>query len=162
MLSAERPQMRLPFHVSHQNTALFKIGPIICVRTRKLALEYTVFTGKRVVENARQTLQFYLGASDVYTYQITPFLPCGLCFSYRAAFYSILRYEKNVTWIYSASHFASVEDAQGFIVGFSFVFSPANGKSQGPIRAKKDIYCLDTAESIGRVCSLRGMSKEES
>ncbi len=26
----------------------------------------------------------------------------------------------NFNWIYSASHFASVEDAQGFIVGFIF------------------------------------------
>ncbi len=28
----------------------------------------------------------------------------------------------NVTWIYSASHFASVEGGQRFIVGFIFVF----------------------------------------
>ncbi len=34
----------------------------------------------------------------------------------------------NVTWIYSASHFASVESAQGFIVGVIFVFIRANGK----------------------------------
>ncbi len=68
----------------------------------------------------------------------------------------------NVTWIYSASHFASVEGAQGFIVGFIFAFSRANGKPQRPIRAKKDIYCLDTAEFIDRVFSLRGMNKKES
>ncbi len=68
----------------------------------------------------------------------------------------------NVTWIYSASHFASVEGAQGFIVGYIFVFSRANGKPQRPIRAKKDIYCLDTVEFIEGVCSLRGMNKEES
>ncbi len=68
----------------------------------------------------------------------------------------------NVTLIYSASHFASVEGAQGFIVGFIFVFSRANEKPQRPIRAKKDIYSLDTAEFIDRVCSLRGMNKEES
>ncbi len=67
----------------------------------------------------------------------------------------------NVTWIYSASHFASVEGAQGFIVGFIFALSRANGKPQRPIWAKKDIYCLDTAEFIDRVCSLRGMNKEE-
>ncbi len=75
-----------------------------------------------------------------------------------------MSYEKktNITWIYSASHFARVEGAQELIVGFIFVFSRANGKPQRPIRTKKDIYCLDTAESIGRVCSLRGMSKEES
>ncbi len=54
----------------------------------------------------------------------------------------------NVTWIYSPSNFASVESTQGFIVGFSFVFSRANGKPQRPIRAKKDIYCLDTVEFI--------------
>ncbi len=68
----------------------------------------------------------------------------------------------NVTWIYSASHFASVEGAQGFIVGFIFIFSRANGKPQWPIRAKKDIYCLDTTEFIDRDCSLRGMNKEDS
>ncbi len=68
----------------------------------------------------------------------------------------------NIAWIYSASHFASVEGAQGFIVGFIFVFSRANGKSQRPIRVKTDIYCLDTAEYIDGVCSLRGMNKEES
>ncbi len=34
----------------------------------------------------------------------------------------------NVTWIYSASHFASVEGAEGLIVGFIFVLSRANGK----------------------------------
>ncbi len=68
----------------------------------------------------------------------------------------------NVTWIYSASHFASVDCAQRFIVGFIFVFSRANGKPQRPIRAKKDIYCLDTAEFIDKVRSLRGMNKEES
>ncbi len=67
----------------------------------------------------------------------------------------------NVTRIYSASHFASVEGAQGFIVGFIFAFSRANGKLQRPIRAKKDIYSLDTAEFIDRVCSLRGMNKGE-
>ncbi len=68
----------------------------------------------------------------------------------------------NVTWIYSASHFASVEGAQGFIVGFIFAFSRANGKPQRPIRAKKDVYSLDTAEFIDRVCFLRGLNKEES
>ncbi len=68
----------------------------------------------------------------------------------------------NVTWIYLASYFANVEDAQGFIVGFIFVFGSANGKQQEPIRAKKDIYCLDTTEFIDSVCSLRSMNKEES
>ncbi len=38
----------------------------------------------------------------------------------------------NVTWIYSAAHFASVEGAQGLIVGFIFVFSRGNGKPQQP------------------------------
>ncbi len=52
--------------------------------------------------------------------------------------------------------------AQGFIVGFSFVLSRANGTPQRPIRAQKDIYCLDTAEFIDRICYLRGMNKEES
>ncbi len=47
------------------------------------------------------------------------------------------------TWIYSASHFASVDGVQG------------NGNPQRPIRAKKDIYCLDMAEFIERVCALR-------
>ncbi len=68
----------------------------------------------------------------------------------------------NVTWIYSALQFATVEGAQGFIVGFIFVFSRANGKPQREIRAKKDIYCLGTAEFIDRVWSLRGMNKEDS
>ncbi len=49
-----------------------------------------------------------------------------------------------------------------FIVGFIFVFSRSNGKLQRPIRAKKDITCLDTAELINRVCSLRSMNREES
>ncbi len=62
----------------------------------------------------------------------------------------------NVTWIYSASHFASVEGAQGFIVGFIFVFSRANGKPQRPNRAKKDIYCFDTAEFIDRTLQSLG------
>ncbi len=47
----------------------------------------------------------------------------------------------NVTWIYSVSHFTSVEGAQGFFVGFIFALSRANGKPQGLIRAKKGIYC---------------------
>ncbi len=68
----------------------------------------------------------------------------------------------NVTWINSASDFAIVEGAQGYIVGFIFVFRRANENPQRPIRAKQDIYCLDTAEFIDRVCSLRGMNKEES
>ncbi len=66
----------------------------------------------------------------------------------------------NVNCVYSASHFASAEGAQGFIVGFIFVFSRASGKLLRAIRAKKDIDCLDTAELIDRVCSLRGMNKE--
>ncbi len=70
--------------------------------------------------------------------------------------------QTNVTWIYLASHFASVEGAQVFIVGFIFAFSRANGKQQRSIRAKNDIYCLDMAEFIERVCSLRVMNKEES
>ncbi len=45
-----------------------------------------------------------------------------------------------VTWIYSASHFANVAGSQGFILGFIFVFSRANGKPQRPIRAKHD-FC---------------------
>ncbi len=68
----------------------------------------------------------------------------------------------NVIWIYSAPRFASVASAQRFIVGVIFVFGRANGKSQRPIRAKKVIYCSYTAEFIDRVCSRRGMNKEES
>ncbi len=52
-------------------------------------MEYTAFTGKRVVENARQTLQFYSGLYDVYIYQITPLLPYELFSSYQAALNSI-------------------------------------------------------------------------
>ncbi len=73
----------------------------------------------------------------------------------------ITKWKINVTWTYSASYFANVEGAQGCIVGFIFVFSRANGKPQRPIRAKKDIYFLDTSEFIDRVCSLRCMNKEE-
>ncbi len=47
----------------------------LCVRTRKVALEYTAFIGKLIVENARQSLQFYSGVYDVYIYQITPYVP---------------------------------------------------------------------------------------
>ncbi len=47
-------------------------------------------------------------------------------------------------------------------VGFIFVFSRANGEPQWPIRAKKDIYCLDLAEFMDRVSSLRDMNKDES
>ncbi len=68
----------------------------------------------------------------------------------------------NITWAYAAPHFAGVDDSQGYIVGFIFVFIRANGKPQRPIRAKKDIYCLYTAEFIGMVCSLRCTNKEES
>ncbi len=48
------------------------------------------------------------------------------------------------------------------MVKFIFVFRRANGKPQRPIRAQRDIFCLDTAEFLDRVCSLRGMNKEES
>ncbi len=36
----------------------------------------------------------------------------------------------NVTWIYSASHFASVEGAQGFIVGFIFALQMEDPSGQ--------------------------------
>ncbi len=68
----------------------------------------------------------------------------------------------NVTWIFSASHFASVEGAERFIVGFIFVFSRANGKPRRPIRTIEDIYCLNTTKIIDKVCSLLSMNKEES
>ncbi len=80
-------------HSAGQCSTSQSIKHRLWVRTRKVALEYTAFIGKRVVENARQTLQFYSGVCDVYIYQITPFLPCGLCSSYRAALNSILRNE---------------------------------------------------------------------
>ncbi len=50
--------------------------------------------------------------------------------------YTWLRFTEmktNVTWIYSASHFASVEGAQGFTFGCIFAFSRASGKQQRPI-----------------------------
>ncbi len=47
----------------------------LIVRTRKVALEYTAFTGKRVVENAKQFLQFNLEVCNFFIYQITPFYP---------------------------------------------------------------------------------------
>ncbi len=57
----------------------------LCVRTRKVTLEYTPFTGKRVVENARHVMFFI--------HQITTFLPCGFCSLYRTALNSILQNE---------------------------------------------------------------------
>ncbi len=51
-----------------------------------IAQGYTEITGKRVVENARQTLQFYSGICGAHIYQITPVLPCGLCSSYRVKY----------------------------------------------------------------------------
>ncbi len=49
-----------------------------------------------------------------------------------------------------------------FSVVYIFVFRHANGKPQLPICAKKDIYCLDMAEFIDRVCFLRGINKDKS
>ncbi len=85
-------------------------------------------------------------------------------YAFHAGWRFIISYEMktNFTWIYSASHFASLEGAQWLIVGIIFVCSRANGKPQRPFRAKNYIYCLDTAEFIDRACSLRGMNKEES
>ncbi len=97
--------------------------------------------------NARQTLQFYSGVLDAYIYPVDYVPHTGRRFT--------VSYEMktNVTWIYSASHFASVEDA------LIFAFIRANGKPERPIGAKKDIFCLDTAN---RVYFLRGMNKGES
>ncbi len=131
----------------------------LCVRTSKVALEYTTFIGKRVVENARQILQFYSAVCDVYIYQIIALCPVDYVPHTGRCFAVSYKMKTNVTWIYSASHFASVEGAQGFIVGFIFVFGRANGKPQEPIRARKDIDCLGPAHFIDRVCSLRGMKK---
>ncbi len=55
-----------------------------------------------------------------------------------------------------------IQGAHWLTVGLILVFSRANGKPQRPIRVKKEICCLDTAEFIDRVFSLRGMNKEES
>ncbi len=98
---------------------------------------------------------------DVYIYQITPFYPVNYVPHTGRRFTVSYEMKTNVTWIYSASHFASVDGAQGFIVGVIFVLSRENGKLQRPIRAQKDINGLDMAEIIVRVCSLRGMDKEE-
>ncbi len=117
---------------------------------------YTAFTGNRVVENARQTLQFYSGICDVYIHQITPFYPVDYVPHTGRRYTVSEKMKTNVTWIYSASQFASVGGAQGFIGGLFFVFSRANGKLQRPIRVNKDIYCLDTAEFINRVDSQSG------
>ncbi len=127
---------------------------------RKVTLKYTAFTGKRVVENARQTLQFYSGVCDVNIYQITPFLPCGLCSSYRAALYSILRKEnKRHLNLFSLVVLKCCGCTKIYCLIY-FHLQPC--KPQRPIQAKRDIYWLGTAELIDRVCSLRGMNKEES
>ncbi len=54
----------------------------------------------------------------------------------------------NVNLIYSASHFASVEGAQGLIVGFIFVSSRANGKLQRPIRVKRTPFAWTRPNSL--------------
>ncbi len=145
-------------HSAGQCSTSQSIRHRLCARTRKGALECTVFTGKRVVENARQ----YSRVCDVYINQITPFYPEDYVPHARRRFTVSYEMKTNFTWIYSVSHFANVEGTQGFIVGLIFVFSLANGKPQWPIRAKKDIYYLDMANFIDRVCSRRGMNKEES
>ncbi len=147
-------------HSAGQCSTSQSIRHRLCVRTRKVALEFTAFTGKRVVKNARQTLQFYSGVCDVYIYRITFFTPWIMFFIPGGALQYLTKWKP--TWIYSASYFANVKCAQGFIVGLIFVFSRANGKLQRPIRVKKEICCLDTAEFIDRVFSLRGMNKKES
>ncbi len=60
-------------HTAGQCSTCQSIKHRLCVRTRKVALECTEFTGKRVVENARQALHFYSGVCDNYINQITPF-----------------------------------------------------------------------------------------
>ncbi len=84
--------------------------------------------------------------------------PCGLCSSCRAALYNILRNE-NKRYLFSL---ASFKDAQESIFGIIFVFSRANGTPQWPIRAKKDIYCLDRADLIDRVCYIWGINNDVS
>ncbi len=76
------------------------------------------------------------------------FLPCGLCFSYRAALYSILRNENQRHLDFFSLTFRKCWGCTMIYCWIYFVISRANGKPQRPIRAKKDIYCLDTAEFI--------------
>ncbi len=68
------------------------------------------------MENAGQTLQFYSEVYDVYIYQITPLLHVDYVPLSGWRFAVSYKMKTNVTWIYSVSHFASVEGAQGFIV----------------------------------------------
>ncbi len=128
----------------------------VCTRTRKIAQEYTAFTGKGVLKYDNQTLQFILEYVAVNICQITPYFLCGLCSFYRVTFCSILRNENQRQWDLFSIAFCSGEFAQGFILGFTFVFSRVNGKLQPPIRAKK------TADFIDRDFALREMNKDES
>ncbi len=75
-----------------------------------------------------------------------------------------MNYIHHTGWHFTVLYlvFRIAEGAPEFNVAFSLAFSRAKGKPQRPIRAKKDIYCLDTAEFIGRVYSLRRMSKDDS
>ncbi len=47
-------------HSAGQCSSSQSVKHRLIVRTRKVALEYTAFTGKRVVENAKQFLHFNL------------------------------------------------------------------------------------------------------
>ncbi len=84
------------------------------VHTRKGALEYIAFTCKQAVENARQTLQFYSEACNVYIYtniKSLLFYPVDYVSPTGRRLTASYEMKTNATWIYSASHFASVEGA---------------------------------------------------
>ncbi len=65
----------------------------------------------------------------------------------------------NVTWIYSASHFASVEGAQDCRIYFRL--QPRKWKTTTANSSQKG-HLLFGLVFIDRVCSLRGMNMEES
>ncbi len=75
---------QLCVHSAGQFSTSQSIKHRLCVRTRKAALEYTAFTGKQVVENARQTAALfgsmwclYLPNHYFFTLCIMSLIPAG-------------------------------------------------------------------------------------
>ncbi len=80
-------------HWSGQCSTSQSIKHRLCVRTRKIALECAACTCKKLWKMPTKLCSFIREHLIVYIYQITPFFPCGLCSSYRAALFSIVRNE---------------------------------------------------------------------
>ncbi len=130
-----------------------------CVRTRKIALEYIAFTGKRVLGNDNQTLKFIWEYVTVNIYQITPYFLCGLCSLYRAAFCIILRNENKRHLDWFSFTFRKGWGCTKIYCWIYFRLRPYKWKITA---ANSCIYCLDVAEFIDRIFSLRDMKKDES